>query len=209
MNAQDQRPLVRYQEFDGQNGLAIEGQALVAYLSGHEVARVALDEPYELSRILRSYAALRLLPGLRFSYSEPRRLEVKVTLDFSLPQQVFGAIEIEGRRELWRAERTRSADFLLGSQLPEQARPWAGAEEPGSGWQFYLPHSLMAGSDPALTRRVAIALEIFLYSIEQDRPIEIPYRRMIDSVFSAERPLWSVNLPRVVTLDERRAQDVF
>jgi hypothetical protein len=203
--------IVRYQRFDGTDGLTTTGGELRAYRGGELVAAAKTDGA--LDELLAGYIALGLLPDVEFTYTTPREYVVEVGIDFQ-----YGGREINGRLKLpgseydgadliWRAELTNHPEFLRAGELPEGARPWVskvGGRTPDQGWEITLPPAILGSRDVALIRRVGETIEAYLCAIEADRPVDHPYRRKISNVFSAHDPLWAVNLPRILTPEEIR-----
>lgn len=191
-----EHPISYYPLLDGQ-GLAFEEDSLVAYHNGQVVGSTEVDTTADLDFLLESYMVPQLLPKLSFCYTEPRRLVMSMNVDFAVPGTLFGSYELDGIRDLWRAECVRHGVFLHANAVPPGVRPWANNDEPGSGWQFALPPSLRYQPDQVIIRRAAVALEAFVYSLDIGREIELPYKRAFNNIFSAEKPMWSFNLPRI------------
>ena len=191
-----------YQPLSEGNGLLLEEQTLSAYREGQLVCDSDIETVADLDFLLESYMIPALLPECSFSYTPAQSYVISMNLDFSVPGTLFGSFELNGQRDLWRAECVRHGVFLHAGALPPGVRPWADNDEPGTGWQFVLPPSLRLSPDPVLVRRVTVALEAFVYAIDQSREIDLPYRRAFDNVFSADKPMWSYNLPRIAEIKQ-------
>jgi hypothetical protein len=189
------RPL----EVDGRNGLRLSGGVIEAYLNGELKGSAPVPaDAGELQVLLAGYRVPVLLPSLWFCFDErPREVEVELNIDFSLGSSAFGAIIIDGERELWEANRTGSNELADPALVPAGARPWAVEPIPGYGWQISLPASARSSADPVFRRRVALAIEAFLYALSSGKEIQVPYRRRFGTAFSAADPMWAANVPVV------------
>lgn len=194
--------VVLYRPVDEQltDGLELADGKLRAYRSGEVVGETDAPAGASLGELLGSYRAVELLPGLEFSRDgERREIDVEISLDFSMPLLVMGAMTDRDNqiRGVWQATRVGSNDFLRQEELPEGARPWAKQEKRGYGWEITLPAFIAAVKDPVFRQRGALAVEALIYAIVQGREIGLPYRRRISNVFSAQRPTWNVPLPMI------------
>lgn len=197
MSSKGEKTVVPYRAAaDGENGLRLVDGRLEAWADGKLVASAPAEGP--LAELMATYRVQEVLPEVGFAYGEPRTLDVELTVDFSLGSVAFGAITVNGERELWEAERTGSHLFVERGLVPEGARPWADAEPmPGRGWKITLPPFAQLDPDPVLRRRIALAIEAFLYALAERKEIQVPYKRRISTVFSAEDPMWAANVPVV------------
>jgi len=194
--------VVCYRPVDAQltDGLELAAGKLRAYRAGDVVGEADAPAGSSLGELLGSYRAVELLPELEFSRDGTRReIDVEISLDFSLPLLVMGSMSdiSDRRRGLWQAARVGSNDFLRQDDLPAGARPWAAQEKRGYGWEIVLPAFITAVGDPVFSQRAGLAIEALIYALLQDREIDLPYRRRITNVFSAQRPTWSVPLPMI------------
>jgi hypothetical protein len=195
--------VVLYQIFDGQNGLGLEEQVLTAYINGEVKGTVDVAPDEELNQLLLDYKVLNLLPGLNFCHTKPQSFNLEITVDpFALPGEVTGKVVINGDRQLWIAQYQRHPDFLLADQVPKGQRPWAD-NHPSEGWILLLPASWQTHPDILVPRRLALALECYLDDFAAGRDMPTPYLRQFTNVFSATSPAWRVNLPHIVSLNER------
>jgi len=199
---------ISYQVFDGQNGLSLEEGTLSAYRNGQKVAEVSVPSSFKLSELILDYQVLALLPELDFCYTEPEQFEIEVTTNpLSLPGEVSGLMTINGESQLWVAYYKKHPDFLRQDEVPPGQRPWA-ESHPGEGWLFMLPATWQTHPDHLVPRRLALCLESYLDDINAGRNIPLPYRRRFDNVFSASSPAWRVNLPHIISLQERAPSDL-
>jgi hypothetical protein len=167
-----------------------------------------IGEGVPLRELLLTYQVLELLPDTSFSFSEPTEFAVEIVPSvFSLADEVTGTINVNGVEGLWVARRNAHPDFRLAHQLSANARPWANNAD-GWGWEFLLPAVWQTYPDLAVGRRLALALESFVEDSARSRDLPIPYRWQFSNVFSASNPIWYLNLPRIVSMAERMAEEL-
>jgi hypothetical protein len=200
--------VIHYRPLSKGEGLQINGGRLRAMAGGEVHGETTLSETDQargLDQLLASYRVPELLDELSFCHHPPaRQLVLAISIDFSLPGIVFGHLRIDdGERQPWQAELTRSNAFLERRRVPEGARSWAEEDPPGAGWRIELPGPLALDPDPAVPQRSGLAIEALLYSLRSGREIELPYRRLLRTTFSADDPLWAVRLPLVTSVGGR------
>jgi hypothetical protein len=71
-----------------------------------------------------------------------------------------------------------------------------------------LPGAWQTHPDPLVPRRLALALEAFLDDLASERELAVPYRRVFNNIFSAKHPAWRINLPRIISIEQRAPSDL-
>lgn len=201
------REIISYQEFDGANGLALEQGVLTAYADGEVIGRAKVSGAADLGQLMRTYEIQYLLPDLIFCYDRPAWYEVMIDYTGSIKErrEVHGTILFEGRPRTWSAKFRSHPDFGHGDLVPTKQRPWVRPQEveKSMGLEFYLPQNILDYDDPVVCRRIAIALEEFVYALRDPRfEIKLPRPRAFGNMFSADTPMWAANLPRVCSVPE-------
>lgn len=202
---------VKYAPFDGRDGLQLEKGTLTCFYEGSPVGSVDVAESRKLEELMEDYAIPTLFPDLVFRYTNPAWYEISINFSYANKQRqsVHGELNFEGRHYLWWARMTMNPDFRATHLVPHGQRNWLREDEvkAAKGLEFYIPPVIANHEDPVVTRRVALALEQFVYGIRNgflrgpyiyDRK---PQRRSFDNFFSIDEPMWSANLPRVVAAD--------
>jgi hypothetical protein len=195
-------PVVLYQLLADGNGLDIHQNMLRAHVDGDVIASVPVSPDAHIDLLMRNYVVLGLLPELQFSFVEPTQYEMSVTMDMlSLPGEVSGVLTLDGEEHFWSAECRRHPDFLRLDEIPPSYKPYI--TEDGKGFHYVLAASIQTHPDRVLHKRIACVLDDFLRALDEDAPVEYPYIRHFNSVFSLQSPVWYLNVPRVVSLEER------
>ncbi len=202
---------VKYAPTDGENGLSLERGVLSAHYQGAVVSQVKVSDKSDLQELLDDYAVPTLFPDLLFCYTRPAWYEIAINFTYAVKQrqEVHGELNFEGRRYLWWAKMARYPDFGATYLVPPGQRTWLRADEvaDSEGLEFFVPPHIARHEDPVVTRRVAMALEQFVYAIRNgylrdayiyDRK---PLQRAFDNFFSIDIPMWQANLPRVLPSD--------
>lgn len=202
---------VKYAPYDGSDGLRLEKGALTAYYQGAPVGQVEISESSSLEALMADYSVPSLFPDLLFCYTRPAWYEIAINFSYAIKQrqEVHGELNFEGRHYLWWARMTRYPDFASTHLVPPGQRTWLKPEEiaESKGLEFYIPPHIANHEDPVVTRRVAMALEQFVYAIRNGylRDAYIferkPLQRAFDNFFSIDAPMWEANLPRVLPAD--------
>lgn len=201
MSTSETQP-VRYQEHDGRDGLVIAEGALFAYRNGVAVDSVPVDMDTNLRQLMLDYQVISLLPDVEFCHTAPEEFAVSIVLDpFHLPGEITGKVDINGEQHLWVAQPNLHPDFRLADSVPDAFRPYIKPD--GRGFEYFLPAAIQTHPDPLVPRRLAVALDGFLCALANDRNITNPFRAAFTNVFSAARPAWRINLPRVISVDQR------
>jgi hypothetical protein len=188
---------VIYQPFDGNDGLQVIDDQLIAWREGQEVARTEISTDEDLPRLLLDFRVPELMSELEFTLvPEARQIDLEIDMKYQIGSALTGTITYDGVSGPWEARCVKGADFIE-AELPEGARPWARDEEPGVGWEITLPPEFSRSPDTVLAQRVALAIEAFLYALTDGREISLPYLRRVSNVFSASAPTWRDPVPMV------------
>lgn len=125
---------------------------------------------------------------------------ISVDLSFVLPDgEINGTLRIDhGPKQAWYAQPTRHPDLARAGHLHAH-RPWAAADPAGEGYEFHLPADLDGAGD-IMRRRVALALEEFLYA-KRDGKLCGPYHRQITLSVDTDTPTWDLNVPVIAAAD--------
>jgi hypothetical protein len=192
--------LCRYQPFDGRDGLRLDGATLSAWRGGKLLATASAPPGALLEELLRSYRLPELFPDLVFTHTEPATYLVLIDYSYTLThrREIHGWLTFEGTRFRWIAK-WRKLPKGAGSISPD--RPWLHAEEVerGEGLEFHLPPPLANHPDPVVVRRLALAIEAFVFALRDGWPIDIPFRYQFDNLFSQRQPIWQGEGPAVTT----------
>ena len=198
---------VHYQEHDGRDGLTIEHGRIVAYRDGAAAAKAPAPAGAQLRQLMLNYQVIGLLPAIEFCHTTPASFQLEIELDqFHLPDELTGKVTINGDKQMWVARYTRHPDFRNADQVPDAHQPYI--SDDGRGFEYLLPGVIQTHPDKLVARRLACALDRFLCAVVTGRPFAMPYRAQFTNVFSAADPAWRINLPRVISLDERAAQEL-
>jgi hypothetical protein len=202
---------VKYAPYDGDNGLRLEKGILACYYQGTMVGKVDVAETRTLEDLMADYSVASLFPDLLFCYTRPAWYEIAINFSYAIKarQEVHGELNFEGRHYLWWARMNRNPDFAATHLVPPGQRTWLKREEVehSKGLEFFIPPHIAKHEDPVVTRRVAMALEQFVYAIRNGylRDAYIyerkPLQRAFDNFFSIDAPMWEANLPRVLPAD--------
>lgn len=192
------RPIVSYQPYRGLGGLDVVDGEAIAYVDGLEVERTKLSSPVGLEELLASYEAPRMFPRLIFCHTKPEYHTVTMDYSYSLPKsrEVHGWVTLEGTRHRWVA---KWRQLPKGSGAVSEDRPWLHSDEVGIGFEFHLPPPLANHPDPVIVRRVALAIERFIFALRDGWPVDIPFKYYFDNLFSIDSPMWAGEGPAVVT----------
>lgn len=191
--------VITYKPFLDTDGIDLEGNDVVVYANGCEVARKELkDPPSSVELLLCSYEVPDMFPALVFCHTAPETHVVIIDYSYTLPKnrEIHGWLTLEGERYRWWA---RWREMIKSSGEIPADRPWLHADELNKGFEFYLPPTLSQLPDPLIVRRIVLALESFLYALRDGWPIDIPYRYHFDNLFSADASLWRGEPPAVTT----------
>lgn len=195
------RQIVTYKPFDGRDGLAVEGDLALAYVDGAKVGSARMRTPVALETLLSSYAFPSLFPQAVFCHTQPETHQVVVDYQYTLERkrEIHGWITFCGTRYRW---------WGTWRQMPKRSgvippdRPWLHADEIGKGLEFHLPPAISELPDPVIVRRLALALEGFIYALRDGFPVDLPFRYQFDNLFSLASPMWSGEGPAVTTAHE-------
>jgi hypothetical protein len=198
--------VIAHREFDGTDGLCLENGRIILYAQGHEIAHARAPEGAELRDLLLTYRVPAIFPHECFCLTKPQYFDVSVTIaPLGLADDITGLVELNGVEHLWVAQYRRHPDFRRFEEVPEGQRPWA---DPEKGWEFILPASIQSHPDVLVPKRLALLLEGFLCSMIGEHVLKVPYVTSFDNVFSADSPAWRVNLPRLISIEERGQLDL-
>jgi hypothetical protein len=200
--------VIAYREHDGSEGIALEGSTLTLYHDGAVVAQVEARPSAGLHELMLGYEVPGLFPAFSFCLTEPQDFDAVVSVSpVGLSGELMGLVDVNGEEHMWVARYAKHPDFRRSAdEIPEGARPWADDSD-GQGWEFLLPAAIQTHPDVLVPKRLALLLEAFVEDVAAGRDLPIPYRRRFDNVFSVEHPAWRLNLPRLISVEERGALD--
>lgn len=198
--------IIHRPESDG-DGISLDGDRLTLWAGGEELISSQLSREMtemSLDEMLETHEIPNLFPSFEFALSEELIVwDLEIDTSMSARGAILGELCVIGgtgeigESGLWEAQRARGAAFHFSAR--ELAlRPWLNSEEvSGEGWAFSLPLFVAVHQDQILRKRTAAAIEAFIYSLQAQREINLPYRRRVTNSFSHRDPIWSEDTPAI------------